>query len=437
MGLSAAAGDVRDASLSERRESLRRRLLGPLAVAVHRMAIAALGAVLRRLAPAPQPGPVRFLLAHAWGMGGTIRTTLNLTTELADRHQVEIVSVLRRSDRQFFALPAGVPVTALDDRRSPGRLARLLGAVPSLLVHPEDYAYPWCSLRSDVLLARALRSMRGGVLVTTRPAFNLLAARIAHPSVTVVGQEHMNFLSHRPRLAADIRRGYRRLDVLTVLSADDARDYAALAPRVELIPNPVMPLDGGISAQDSRVVVAAGRLNRQKGFDLLVRAWSRVAAEQPGWRLRIYGAGPLRAELERQIAEAGLQESVALMGPTRELGAAMAEAALFVLSSRFEGFGMVLVEAMGKGLPVVAFDCPRGPADIVSDGEDGLLVPAEDVAGLAAALLGLIEDPPRRRRLAAAARETARRYEPAAVAPRWDVLLRELAARPPARLRRP
>ena len=436
MGLSAAAGDTRDAALSERRESLRRRLLGPLAVAIHRMAIAALGAVLRRPASAPQPGPVRFLLAHAWGMGGTIRTTLNLATELADRHQVEIVSVLRRTDRQFFALPAGVPVTALDDRRSPGRLARALAAVPSLLVHPEDYAYPWCSLRSDVLLARALRSMRGGVLVTTRPAFNLLAARIAHPSVTVVGQEHMNFLSHRPRLAADIRRGYRRLDALTVLSAGDARDYAPFA-RVEFIPNPVVPLDGGISEQDARVVVAAGRLNRQKGFDLLVRAWSRVATEQPGWRLRIYGAGPLRPALERQIAEAGLQESVALMGPTRELGAAMAEASLFVLSSRFEGFGMVIVEAMGKGLPVVAFDCPRGPADIVSDGEDGVLVPAEDVAGLARALLALVEDPQRRRQLAAAAREKARRYEPAAVAPRWDGLLRDLAARAPARLRRP
>jgi glycosyltransferase involved in cell wall biosynthesis len=81
---------------------------------------------------------------------------------------------------------------------------------------------------------------------------------------------------------------------------------------------------------------------------------------------------------------------------------------------------------MGKGLPVVSFDCPRGPADIVTPGEDGLLVPAEDVAGLTAALLELIEDPARRARMAAAARETARRYEPDAVVPHWDAMLRDL-----------
>jgi glycosyltransferase involved in cell wall biosynthesis len=402
------------------RPSLRRRLLGAPAVALHRAALALVAALGGRRDAAPETGPVRFLLAHAWGMGGTIRTTLNLAGELAQRHDVEVLSVVRRRERPFFAFAPGLRVKAIDDRRTG---ARLLGRLPSLLVHPEDYAYPWSSLWTDVVLVRALRSMRGGALVTTRPAYNLLAARLAHGSVAVIGQEHMNFLSHRPRLAADVRRHYRRLDALTVLTREDQRDYGPFARRVELIPNPVPPLDGGVSDQTAPVAIAAGRLNSQKGFDLLIRAWAQVAERHPDWRLEIHGSGPERPALERLIAEHGLERRVALEGRTKALGAAMAAASLFVLSSRFEGFGLVLVEAMGKGLPVVSFDCPRGPSDIVDDGVDGLLVPPEDVGALAQAILALIEDEPRRRRLAAAALTKAERYRTEAIAPRWDTLL--------------
>jgi glycosyltransferase involved in cell wall biosynthesis len=406
------------------RDSLRRRLLGAPAVALHRLALALVAALAGRRDAAPEPGPVRFLLAHAWGMGGTIRSTLNLAGELAaGGHDVELLSVVRRRERPFFPFPAGVRVVALDDRRSD---RRLLDRLPSLLIHPEDYAYPWSSLGTDVALVRALRALRGGALVTTRPAYNLLAARLAHGSVAAIGQEHMHFAAHRPRLTADIRRGYRRLDALTVLTSDDARDYARLAPRVELIPNPVPPLDGGVSAQTSPVAVAAGRLNRQKGFDLLIRAWAEVAERRPDWRLEIHGSGPERSALERLIAGTGLRDRVALRGRTKTLGAAMADASLFVLSSRFEGFGLVLVEAMGKGLPVVSFDCPRGPSDIVDDGVDGLLVPPEDVDALAQAVLTLIDDEPRRRRSAAAALSKAERYRAEAITPRWDALLADL-----------
>ena len=417
-------------------ESRRRRLLGGAAVAVHRVALAlAAGLPRPRRTPAAQPA-LRVLLLHAYGLGGTVRTTFNLAEALAGDQRVELISVIRRRDSPFLAFPAQAEVSALDDQRRGarhGRLARLLGRLPSVLVHPEDYAYPHCSLRTDLALLRRLRGMRGGVLVSTRPAFNLLAARLTGADVVTVGQEHMNFLSHRPRLAADIRARYGGLDVLTVLTEADHDDYAATlarAPvRVVRIPNAVPELDGGVAALDGRVVLAAGRLETQKGFDLLIRAWQPVAAAHPEWQLRIYGAGRLRDELRALILDLGLYDSVFLMGRTRRLGEAMEAASLFVLSSRFEGFGMVVVEALSKGLPVVAFDCPRGPGEIIRHGRDGIVVPNGDVDGLARGMLDLIEDPERRRRYGAAALENARSYDVGAIAAQWEDLLRTLPNR--------
>jgi glycosyltransferase involved in cell wall biosynthesis len=116
------------------------------------------------------------------------------------------------------------------------------------------------------------------------------------------------------------------------------------------------------------------------------------------------------------------------MGRTQQLGEAMAEASIFALSSRFEGFGMVIVEAMSHGLPVVSFDCPNGPGDIITSGVDGILVPPEDVGALAAAIAELIEHPERRRRYAEAALRRAHDFDVAAVAPRLDRLVRSLVS---------
>jgi glycosyltransferase involved in cell wall biosynthesis len=391
--------------------------VGPVAIALHR-------AALRLMALLPRPGGadgvprVRFLLLHAYGMGGTIRTAFNLAEHLSARHEVEIVSVVRRRDHPFFPFPDGIRVTVLDDQR--GRCGRL----PSLLVHPADYAYPLCSLRTDLRLLRSLRGMRSGVLITTRPALNLLAAALRPPALVVIGQEHMNFHAHRSALAADIGRRYDGLDALVVLTRDDERDYGALlSTNVLRIPNALPRLDGGVADSGTKVVVAAGRLTSQKGFDLLIPAFAPIAAKHPDWRLRIYGSGRDRAALERLVAEHGLSDRVALKGPARRLGTEFAKASVFALSSRFEGFGIVIVEAMSKGLAVVSFDCPRGPSEIIDHDRDGILVPAGDVGAFSRALLELVEDEPRRRRLAAAALEKARAYDIAAIGAQWEALL--------------
>jgi glycosyltransferase involved in cell wall biosynthesis len=312
--------------------------------------------------------------------------------------------------------------------------------MPSVLVHEEDFAFPACSLWSDLQLLRKLRALEPGVLIGTRPGFNVLVAELAPPGVITVGQEHMNFHAHRRGLARELRRAYRRLDALAVLTEDDRRDYAELLAaartRVVRIPNALPELEGARSAVDAPVVVAAGRLTRQKGFDLLIEAFERVARERPEWTVRIFGDGKKARQLRRMIMERDLYNNVLLMGPTEHLGPELSKASIFALSSRFEGFGMVLLEAMSKGVPVVSFDCPRGPGEIVHDGEDGLLVPDGDVDALAERLIELIDDEPRRRRLGEAAIATAATYDLDRIGREWDRLVDELvdpsAVDPPA-----
>ncbi|HSD81667.1 MAG TPA: glycosyltransferase family 4 protein, partial [Solirubrobacteraceae bacterium] len=427
------------------REPLPRRLLLPVAVLVLHVlraaAFALLPAIVRRgRAAAPPPAPttrtqVRIVLIHAYGMGGTIRTVLNLAGALAERHDVEVVSVKRGRTTPFFAFPPGIAVTALDDRRASrprSRAGRVLDRLPSILMHEGDHGYGTSSLRTDLELVRWLRRRGPGVLITTRPALNVIAGRLAPPDVVTVGQEHMNFRAHSPGLTRELRRAYPRLDALAVLTREDLRDYGELlasAPtRVVQIPNAVPELEGARSELSNPVVLAAGRLARQKGFDLLIEAFAIVARRRPDWTLRIFGSGRERRLLRAMILDHDLHHHVFLMGPTEHLGRELAQASVFALSSRFEGFGMVILEAMSKGVPVVSFDCPRGPAEIISDGVDGLVVPDGDVPALADGLLRLIGDDDARRRMGAAALQTARRYDAAAVAARWERLLGELAA---------
>jgi glycosyltransferase involved in cell wall biosynthesis len=378
---------------------------------------------------------VIIVLTTAWGMGGTIRANLNLAGHLAGRYDVEIVSIMRGRPKPFFgAFPDGVEVVTLEDRRpkvmkGPLPLAqRLLRRVPSVLMHPDDGTYKGWSLWVDLRFVRHLRG-RAGRLIGTRPGLNLILADLRLPGFATIGEEQMHFAHHRKGLRQAMVRRYPRLDALTVLTNRDKATYEERVRgplRVVRIPNTVRPMGAGRADLDAPVVLAAGRLSPQKGFDLLLQAWAQVAERHPGWRLRICGSGPLREPLAALIAELGLEASARLDRPASDLPAEMQRSAVFALSSRFEGLPLILLEAMSKGMAVASFDCPTGPDDLIDDHVNGLLVPREDVAGLAAALDELMSDRELRRRCGAAAVETAREYTMAAVGPEWDALLRSL-----------
>ena len=174
-----------------------------------------------------------------------------------------------------------------------------------------------------------------------------------------------------------------------------------------------------ISPLHSKRVIAVGRYVYQKGFDLLLEAWAIVEKQCKDWELAIYGMGE-RTPYEQIIDEMKIDRSRChLYGSTPDIKKEYLDSSLFVFSSRFEGFGMVLIEAMACGLPVISFDCPCGPKDIVSHGEDGLLVPSGDTDALADAMHKLMSDDVQRREMASKAIVNVRRFYLEKVAQRW------------------
>lgn len=230
------------------------------------------------------------------------------------------------------------------------------------------------------------------------------------------------FLSAAARLYDRYMSRYvARADALVVLTEADARQWSDV-PRVCVITNPLTVSPQRISDVSAPRAIAAGRLEDQKGFDLLIEAWREVHRREPQWQLHIYGNGPDRESLQRQIDEAGLTGVVTLHAATPDIFLRYAESSIYVLSSRYEGYGLVLAEAMSCGVPCVSFDCPYGPSDIIRNGEDGILVPHLDTAALAEGVLRLAGDDDLRRRMGEAARRNIQRFAPEAIMRQWQTL---------------
>ena len=173
------------------------------------------------------------------------------------------------------------------------------------------------------------------------------------------------------------------------------------------------------STLKSKTVVTAGRLTAQKNFASLISAWKIVNKSHPDWKLEIWGEGSRRNELQQQIEDLQLRDSASLMGYTDDIISKFADASIFVCSSKFEGFGLVIVEAMSCGLPVVSYSCPCGPKDIITDGTDGFLVSIGDEQIMAERINYLIEHLDSRLVMGQAALDKSKQYSTDVITSKW------------------
>ncbi len=288
------------------------------------------------------------------------------------------------------------------------------------------------SLSNNLRIVRALRatirSLKPDVVVSFVDVVNIrvLIAALG-TGVPVIVEEHIDPTVYSiGKLAAILRRLlYWRARTVVVLTDGVAQWATRIVARkaIRVIPNPISKQFGNLHeprAHASRYnLIAMGRMESQKGFDLLLKAFAQCADAHPAWTLNIIGQGSERDRLSALANEIGIAHRVKLQGLVKEPEKMLRQADMFVLSSRFEGFPMALLEAMACGLPVLSFDCRSGPGEIIRDGFDGILVPPEDVDALAKAMSHLMGAESERKRLGEHAIGVVERFGLAKIEQMW------------------
>ena len=219
----------------------------------------------------------------------------------------------------------------------------------------------------------------------------------------------------------------RKFDRFVVLTQEDMQMWGEM-PGIRVIPNAANFIAEKYSDCSAKRVIAVGRLDYQKSFDRLIQVWEKVHQQMPDWRLDIFGQGEWQEMLQGMIDERGLQETVKLNGPTKNIGQEYSESSMIVMSSHYEGFPMVMIEAMACGLPAVSFDFKCGPRDIIKEGENGLVVKDGDIDGLAKAMMTLMRDDELRRKMGENAKRVVETFSEAKVMDKWVRLYEETIA---------
>ena len=366
--------------------------------------------------------------------GGMERVLLNKVTYLSQLPgwEVSIVTTDQHHRPPFYPFPEKVRMTDLDinysDDNDKGAWKKIFGYLRKRKEHKRK-------------LTALLEKERPDIVVSLYPSESSFIPDIKDGSKKVLELHFCKFFRlqygrkgllgwiDKLRTRQD-ERIVRRFDKFVVLTHED-KGYWGNLPNIEVIPNAAMQVSESCSDVTDKRVIAVGRLDYQKGFDRLIEAWEWIqrTGEWADWRLDIFGQGEWQEMLQQMIDEKGLQDTVRINKPTKQIGEEYVKSSLLVMSSHYEGFPMVMIESMACGLPVVSFDYKCGPKDIIQHGINGLLVPEGDIKALANAMMEVMTDETYRRMLSRNARKVVDTYSEEAVMARWIRLFTSITAR--------
>lgn len=347
----------------------------------------------------------------SFGAGGTEKIVAMLAAHRAELgDEVHVAAMTCPDAGSYFDYPDNVVLHVLD--RENGR-----GLLP-------------LPLRRLASIRKLVRALSPNVCLSFLTKVNVLTLLATGSSVPVIASERNNPLAQKAHpLWRRAQNALMPRAAAMVMQTERARQDlpTQVQPCAQVIPNPCAPIDGVAPSPSGKRLVAVGRLDHQKGFDLLIDAMSLLREKQPDARLTIYGEGAARASLEAQRDRLGLQDIVSLPGKSARHGEWIRTSDILVLSSRFEGFPNVVAEAVVSGLPVVAFDCAYGPRELVFDGVNGLLVQDGNVGALADAIGRLMSNPTLRAAMADANVRLQQKLAPETILALWDRTISDAA----------
>lgn len=364
-------------------------------------------------------------------LGGIQRVTIVKANALADRPENEVYIIVTDNEKGLFVESLSPKVYLID---------------LAVNYYSDDWKSKWNVLKGIFIkrrehkkrLTQELRTIKPDIVVSVGQSEKNFLAGIRGDWATV---RELHFTKNYRRLAAhsafdkvlavcgDIYDYWFKInayDQIVVLTKEDKETNWRRSDRVVAIPNPVSFTTNETAKLNSKTIVSVGRLQSQKNYASLIRAFKHVADSHPDWTLEIYGDGDEKNLLQNEIASLGLADNVLLKGYTADVSRKMLDASLYVCSSKFEGLPLVLVEAMSCGLPIVSYACPCGPKDIITEGKDGFLVPVNDEQALADRMCYLIENEDRRKEMGKAAKMTSRKYEVENIVQLWMDLFNSL-----------
>ena len=340
---------------------------------------------------------------------GTERAVCNLANLLvkSQKYSVSIISVYSFMGEASYNLIDGVNIFHLGLPFCRNKIQRLFLINPLLMN-----------------IKRICNKKKIDIILGTTVSINIILYYLKKTR-KIIACEHMNYMA--ASLSSRIMRRiiYPLLDFTVVLTQSDAKRYSYLK-NIIIIPNSLSFLSLKKSELRNKKILAIGRLTYQKGFDLLIKAISLIKTECKEWKVKIIGSGKDKKKLVNQIKHLKLENIIKLYPPTDNIIQEYLNADFYVLSSRFEGFPFVMIEAQSCGLPIVSFNCPEGPSEIVHHNEDGLLVENGNVIKLSLAILELMNDWEKKKQFSIAALRNAEKYSPENIFSLWENLIDNL-----------